>query len=237
MQLEDFFTEFERALLESDHSQRTVQGYIRDLRAFEQWFIDTRGVPPALPDLTPLDVRDYRDHLLHTRKLKPASINRRLSGLRAYLEFAVDRKLLPRNPAAKIRGIKQTPHAPRWLTPAEQRRLRRAFDREVQIALADNAGDASLRLLLATRDRAIFLLLLNTGLRSMELTQLTLDDIDLSERHRVRALSDRSGTGTSLFRRTGTPRRQSHAPAAVVASPRTAPSPPGSAAAERCVSP
>ena len=193
MQFSEHFTEFKQAMLETDHRRRTIHGYIRDLHIFEKWFIEARGAPPVLEKITPLDVRAFREYMLHTRKLKPSTINRRLAGLRVYLEYAVGRKLLPQNPAAKIRGVKQPPHAPRWLTPAEQRQLRRALDREVQISLADSGGEMSFRVRQAIRDRAMFLLLLNTGLRSSELMQLTLDDVDLSERRGAVFVRDGKG--------------------------------------------
>ncbi len=47
----------------NDRSDRTIAGYTRDLDAFAVWFKQTNGRPPDAASVTPLDAREYRQHL------------------------------------------------------------------------------------------------------------------------------------------------------------------------------
>ena len=181
MSILEHLDQFRLALQESDRRPRTVDSYTKDVKRFEAWFRQSQGNSPILTDITPLDVRNYREYMLQTRGLAPNTINRRLAGLRVFLEWAVDAEYLLVNPGAKIKGIKQTPHAPRWLDRSEQFKLLKALDRAVQVACLEAYDNGSV-IRQALRDRAIVLIFLNTGLRLAELVSLQVDDATLSER-------------------------------------------------------
>jgi integrase/recombinase XerC len=175
--------EFRRALEENDRRPRTITGYLSDLTQFVAWWQQQYDSPPTLPAITAHDVRDYRDHLQQVEQLSPPTVNRRLASLRVLLTWAVDTGRLAHNPAARIRGIKLAARTvPRWLSRAEQQRLVNAFDRTVQLAMTLADHPAAGLAVQAVRDRALLVLLLNTGLRVLEVVSLTLDDVTLNGR-------------------------------------------------------
>lgn len=137
---------------------------------------------------------------------KPATVNRDLDRIKAAFGQAVDWAILPVNPLAKAKRIKREIESRvRYLTPAEEKRLRKALEaREKRRSAARASGDAW------RKDRAkeplgafqgytdhvapLVLLAINTGLRRGELTQLTWADIDLSgKRLTVRPGYSKSG--------------------------------------------
>jgi integrase/recombinase XerC len=174
--------DFIQALQANDRRPRTIDSYTKDIHLFANWFSQQHNREPILTDITPLDVRDYRTYLQQTCGLAPNTVNRRLASMRVFLEWAVEAGHLAVNPAARIRGIKSIDLAPRWLTRTEQHRLLNALERTVQAAQAQASKQMTPALEQALRDRAIVLILLNTGLRVLELAQLTLPDLTISER-------------------------------------------------------
>jgi integrase/recombinase XerC len=107
----------------------------------------------------------------HAAGLAPKSIQRRLSGVRAFFEFLVretlqakgnvDSPCVKTNPAVDIRAPKGKRNLPVTLDPDQMARL-----------LELPPGDA-----LTTRDRAIMELLYSSGLRLAELVGLNLNDL------------------------------------------------------------
>ncbi len=179
MSLLTHLVQFRLSLQENDRRPRTIDSYAKDVKRFEAWFQQERGESPALSAITPLDVRDYREYMRREMQLSPNTINRRLAGLRVFLNWAVDAGYLAANPGARISGIKQVATAPRWLDRNEQYRLLRALERAVRLAQTEGGEDA---LRQALRDRAIVLTLLHTGLRVRELVSLQMEDLHLAER-------------------------------------------------------
>jgi integrase/recombinase XerC len=181
---------FQTHLLSRDRRPRTIESYLKDIQHFAEWFADSEGREAELTDITALDIRDYRTHLHQVRGLAPNTVNRRLAGLRVFLEWAVEAGHIAVNPGARIRGIQLVEPAPRWLDRSEQHRLVNELEREVQAAqasqkrpaMADTPSACHDRLTAALRDRAIVVILLHTGLRVLELVQLAPTDVTLSER-------------------------------------------------------
>lgn len=168
--------DFEQCLIEQGKSAQTVAGYAADLKVFSQWFYQVNGEELTPDRLTPTDLKQYRAYLQNTQKAKPATINRRLAALRIYGKAAVSQQFAEYNPAAGIRGVKEQALAPKWLGKLEQAALIREVERRCQQA---NSLPAKFK---AIRDRAIVVLLLNTGLRVAELCNLELGDIRISKR-------------------------------------------------------
>jgi len=161
----DYFDQFAAHLRAADRSEKTVVNYLADLRLFGRWFEQTNGEPMTPQAVTPIDLREYRAHLVNVRRLAPASVNRKLASLRAFLGWAKDTGLIESNPAEGIKGVREQELAPRWLEKKEQYALLRAVQRGGK-----------------ERDIAIITLLLHTGLRVSELCALTPDDVQMSDR-------------------------------------------------------
>ncbi|HMR68329.1 MAG TPA: phage integrase N-terminal SAM-like domain-containing protein, partial [Anaerolineae bacterium] len=95
-------------LLKRDRAERTIDGYRHDLGHFAAWFEQTTGQPADPVRITPLDIREYRQYLKTTQRLKPASVNRKLAALRTYFCWARDAGLVAHNPTDGIKSVRQT---------------------------------------------------------------------------------------------------------------------------------
>ncbi len=173
----DTFEAFFRFLEEQDKSPKTVRAYKSDLTAFRRWFETTNNFTPTPHLVSPVDVRDYRQYMLAVKRLSSGTINRRLSALRAWMDWAVQSGLMDFNPIAHVRGVGKTQAAEiHWLSPQEEGKLIRTVEREIHAATTE-AGRRK-----ALRNRALVILLLNTGLRANEALSLRLDDVNIGER-------------------------------------------------------
>ncbi len=55
---------FTAYLQQQDRSPKTIQGYISDLQSFARWFNQSNGEKLTERNLTPTDVREYRQWLV-----------------------------------------------------------------------------------------------------------------------------------------------------------------------------
>jgi len=170
------FEPFRAHLVSLGRSDRTVTGYLIDLKTFASGFEQTNVYPLAPDNLTPTDVREYRQFLLNVRKAKASTINRHLAVLRAYGLWAKTCGGVPYNPVEGIKSIAQQKHAPKWLDRREQATVLREAERRIQAAKTEPAKRQ------AIRDNCILVTLLNTGLRVSELIDLDLSDITMTDR-------------------------------------------------------
>ncbi|TEB15183.1 Tyrosine recombinase XerD [Pelotomaculum sp. FP] len=142
----------------------TAKAYKEDLTDFYRWFEGSNGqvVSPEL--VTNVDLREYQSHMMAVRGLKPATINRRIAAIRAWLRWEKECghiEDLPRFPrrAAEPRG------APKALSKVEEARFLRAVER---------AGNP--------RDNALVALMLYDGLRVGETIRIQVGEVEMSER-------------------------------------------------------
>lgn len=171
--------QFTHALADNDRSPHTIHGYRTDLSDFAHWFEFTNGETFAPSTITPTDVREYRQHLLISRKLKPATINRRLASLSAFARWAMETEQIEIDPTARIKAIAQVPSGPRWLDRKQRFALQRVIEQESQLAAAHPTRRRSLWRL---RDASLVSLMLNTGLRVAEVSGLDLGDVEVKPR-------------------------------------------------------
>ncbi len=158
-------SEYEVALEASGMSRATIKGYLSDVRLFARWFEGTAGVVFRPESLRAVDVREYVSYLKTVRRMKPASVSRRMRALANYCEWLVRSDLLPNNPAKGLRLPAEGKRPPRSLNANEVYRLRRAV----------NAGRNP-------RDIAIMEVMLCAGLRVSEVCALAVGDVSISER-------------------------------------------------------
>lgn len=128
-------------LEEQDRSPRTVRAYSLALRDFAAWFRHTTGQEVAPERITPLDVKAYRQHLTAVRRLKPATINNYLAGIRAYARWAKQTGRAEHDPTNGIKGVREAARAPRWLARSEQYALLRVVKERVQLGDLRAKGD------------------------------------------------------------------------------------------------
>ncbi len=143
-------------------SPHTVTAYGRDLARLHDWRGAQSGA--AWKTLSPADARAFGGKLAR-EGLSPHSIQRMLSGVRAFYDFLIREGRARANPFAGLRA----PKAPR--------RLPKALSTDEAARMVSIEGGA----LLTCRDRAMLELLYSSGLRLSELVALDLDDLDLRD--------------------------------------------------------
>jgi integrase/recombinase XerC len=159
--LADFRASLERA----DLAPATVLGYLKDVRLFLRW----QARADKFPTLTELELIAYRQHLIAQRRLRPATVNRRLEALRRLCRWAKGEGRLPADVAGTVKPVRtERQRQPLGLTAVEVHGLLRA---------AGTSGHGHAR-----RDYALVQLLLQTGLRVGEVSTLRMADITLHER-------------------------------------------------------
>jgi integrase/recombinase XerD len=163
--LKELLDRFEGYLTAGAKSANTLRAYTRDLRLFGEWFALTNGKGLSPERITPIDVREYRSHLLVVKHYKPATVNRKLASLSAFCEWAREAGLIPANPVAGISLVEEVRPAPRWLDKNAQYALLRAVQER---------GKA--------RDIALITLMLHSGLRVSEVSNLKVADVRISPR-------------------------------------------------------
>jgi integrase/recombinase XerD len=141
--------------------------YTIDAKHFAQWLVDQEL---SLTSLDRDDLVAYRAHLAGIYAQSTAA--RMWAVARRLLDEAVQRGLLPKNPAEGIRGFKagedESPH--RALKREEAKSLLSAIDRSTAIG---------------KRDYALLMLLFRTGLRRAEVVALTIGDLVMEQGYHV----------------------------------------------------
>jgi integrase/recombinase XerC len=169
---------FKRYLeVERAYSPRTVEVYTRDVAALRTHLASKRGRDVPLAKLSTLDVRSMLAALFGENG--PATIQRKLSSVRAFCRFLVKRGELEGNPAAAIKGPKKKRGLPRALDVDDATQLvetpgKTGRTSHRTLSAAEQARHDLLRL----RDTALLELLYSTGLRVSEACALDIDDID-----------------------------------------------------------
>ena len=147
---------------ERNASPQTVQTYEDSLREFESYLTFRDGglsLGTADTDL----IRDWMESLMD-RGNNASTINKKLSALRSFFRYALKRKLVEKDPAHAVVGLKKPKPLPQFVREGEMDRL---LD---NVEWGDDYKDV--------RARTLLLLLYETGLRRSELTGLDDGDID-----------------------------------------------------------
>ena len=147
---------------ERNASPQTVQTYEDSLREFESYLTfreDGLSFEAVDTDL----IRDWMESLMD-RGNNASTINKKLSALRSFFRYALKRKLVEKDPAHAVVGLKKPKPLPQFVREGEMDRL---LD---NVEWGDNYKDV--------RARTLLLLLYETGLRRSELTGLDDGDID-----------------------------------------------------------
>ena len=137
-------------------SPNTVASYGRDLRDFLQAHNDSL--------VTEITRQHLQDWLVasHAAGLSPASIARRLSAVRSFLDMAVDSKWCKENASFGLRPPKQPKRLPRTLPPEQTQLLLEKTDARTE-----------------QRDIALLAVMYGCGLRVSEAVGLDINDISL----------------------------------------------------------
>jgi integrase/recombinase XerC len=162
MRLSTAIKRFDTQLRADGKSEHTRAAYLRDLMGFKAWLredVDIRAITPT---------RLARYLASEDSAGKPAiSLNRTKTALRMFFKFLTDAGHIEVNPARLIKNGRTEPKTPEYLKPSEAKRFLAA------VPINDGA--------VARRDRVMFTLLLQTGIRLGGLVKLRVKRVRFDE--------------------------------------------------------
>jgi site-specific recombinase XerC len=83
---------FRQHLADRDLAPATVQAYLSDLARFQAWLTWAHDdQAPLLTQVRTVDLAAFRTHLIHEQVHPPATVNRRLQGLRLFFYWLAER--------------------------------------------------------------------------------------------------------------------------------------------------
>jgi site-specific recombinase XerD len=146
---------YRRSLKRKNYAAHTVKSYMNILENFSRW------LETPLIQTNRKAIARYVDHLLRKQRT-PKTITCHLQTIRLFFDYLINDGGMPlANPVTKV-SIRLPKPLPRHLKDAEVEKL--------------------LAVIRDPRDRAMFILMLRCGLRVEEVSNLTVDAIELSRR-------------------------------------------------------
>lgn len=161
-----------------DRSEKTTRTYLTNLRQFFKWLQETGTTKP-----TRQDIILYRDYLAQSRK--PSTVKQYLQSVRQFFNWTAAEGYYP-NIAANIHApkVKQDTHKKEALTAAEVLTIEQNIKTSAEAkaaAAAHKVKDTAGRICRATeqgkRLYAMYLLAVNAGLRTIEISRADIKDL------------------------------------------------------------
>jgi integrase/recombinase XerC len=170
--LTDWMSAFEGWLRESGRRENSVEAYMQDVKHFGRFFerVNKQAFEPGL--LNASDVKAYFAEMDADKSVAPTSRNRRLASLRVLVEWAVAAGLLEYDPTVAVRRV-AVELTPRDRTGEELTRLEAVVEAGAHIRCEGERHGW-----LAWRDRVLYEIFIQTGLRIHEVAGLDVDDLD-----------------------------------------------------------
>jgi integrase/recombinase XerC len=154
---------------EKGFAEKTLKSYSVDLKQFTDFAKVSKLVSKkndGSVDFRAIKTNAIRSFVadLHRRKLSPATIERKISTLRAFFRFLARKNIVDKNPATAVPLPKKPKRLPKFLTVDEADALMASVDKKSPHA---------------KRDKAILELFYSSGLRIAELHTVNVEDLDL----------------------------------------------------------
>ena len=145
---------------EKRFSSLTVEAYRRDMNQFVDFMRDAFG----MDDLTQVKTTMVKSYVVHLKDegLVNRSINRKMSTLRTFYKYCLRENLVEKSPMTGIKALKLPKTLVKFVTETDINKV--SFGDEVDFAIV--------------RDRLLFEMLYQTGMRQAELRGLTDGDVD-----------------------------------------------------------
>jgi site-specific recombinase XerD len=159
-------------LHEHDRMEKTITAYMQDMRHFSKFFERENGQVFEPGYLNATDVKKYFARQDADKEVAATSRNRRLASLRVLVEFAVEAGLLEYDPTVSIK------RQPIELTPRDRNTDELSRLNEVVRCGSHIRCAGERHAWLALRDRVIWALFMDTGLRIHEVSNLEAADLD-----------------------------------------------------------
>ena len=151
-------------LLEKKYSQHTAIAYQKDIEMF-QLFLSREFPESKLSDVNYSQIRNWIVELVNTN-ITNRTINRKVSSLNSYFKFLLKIQSVEFNPLRKHKALKVS------------KKLQIPFS-EIEIASVLNSIETDS--FEGLRDKFIVELFYSTGMRRVELVNLKLSDVNLSQ--------------------------------------------------------
>ena len=190
--LPDIFSEYYYALRAEKKSYRTIQEYLKTIRAFMDFATKGKRNGTFYKNVRPITINKYMITLETKTKNGvevPTSSNFRAASwyaLNSFFGFLEDNGNIESNPVPRKSRPKITDApATTYLTEEEVN--------QIVLNIKANARDS-----MANRDLCIFMLGVSTGLRIAAITQINMEDIDLNN-NTIRVIEKRNKTFDAKF--------------------------------------
>lgn len=164
MRLEEFVTYMKVVKGLSEH---TLTGYSKDLILWFNYVKDKKKITRSV-------IRLYLVEL-NKRGLKPNSVNRHLSSIRSYYKFEILKGYREDNPFGQVKSLKKDRKLPNYL-----------FFKDLEKIFEYPEDD-----FFNVRDKLIFKTLYSTGCRVSEIAQITIDQIQCTDKIRIVGKGDK----------------------------------------------
>lgn len=151
----DYLEAFQDYLLEDEKSKGTIEGYLADAREFVKF------VKKDVCKIQKDDTKEFKEYL-KSRKLAISTINRRLVGVKQFLDFLNDRFELGVNAKIKQEKVQQQ-------YALKDDEILTEEDYQKLISSTEQAGDI--------RAKALFATMYYSGMRISETLQLRVDHV------------------------------------------------------------
>ena len=151
-------------LLEKKYSPNTVLAYQKDIEAFQLFLIQEYS-NSEVSKANYSQIRTWIVHLVD-RQISNRTINRKISSLNSYYKFLLKTESINTNPLVKHKALKVS------------KRIQIPFSESEVSSVLNSIHTDTFE---GIRDKLIVELFYSTGMRRIELVQLQLKDIDLSQ--------------------------------------------------------
>lgn len=149
---------------EKGYSKKTIISYEKDLELFNIYLKENKI--PKIEGITHDIIRKYLG-LLHEKKYTSASISRKISTLRSFFKYSLQKKYIKKSPMTLITNPKKEKKLPKYLKYEEIEKILNCIDTSTKEGI---------------RNRFIIELLYSTGIRVSELVNIKLKDIKIKEK-------------------------------------------------------
>ncbi|MFP4845492.1 tyrosine-type recombinase/integrase [Winogradskyella sp. PE311] len=161
--------------LEKKYSNHTVTAYLRDLEMFKDFLVECHN-KIAINDAGYSEIRQWIVELVDSG-ISNRTINRKVSSLSSYYKFLQKAELLDVNPLNKHKALKV---GKKIHLPFSEEELKIVIENSIDVVDFETA-----------RNKVIIELFYATGIRRIELVNLKLTDLDLSNKQ-IKVLGKRN---------------------------------------------
>ena len=158
--MDEYIVKFiDELLYERNYSEKTVQGYSKDLYLFLEYLSENNI--KNYNDVEYQDIRLYVNYL-YDLNYNNKTISRHISSLRSFFKYLKSNNIIDDNPCVLISNPKLEKRLPKYLSIIDTENLLNAYDKNNYIGL---------------RNSLILEMLYSTGIRVSEMTDIKVSDI------------------------------------------------------------